>query len=265
MGSGIIDEPQWARTAEGKVALRLIEQWKTGLTEQGDIVLGFTSTMGNDPATAAGEASRLQFICTRDDALEIARTILRAIAFSEPSAYSKPTDSSAFAAFRDRIRSPMLRAMADDWNQARGKRRMPSWNEINPGITAPYLGSMWGFDRDRASGEFIGRLAGSHILQTFCRNFLGTPLRDLHHGHVFEVAHASLTRAVSAPACCRFSGKLFRTGGKLVAGERLLLPIGADPMRPDGVLGASCYGSYTPSRPPAPIEPLRGRPDWCPV
>jgi hypothetical protein len=122
---------------------------------------------------------------------------------------------------------------------------------------------MWGFDRDRASGEFIGRLAGSHILQTFCRNFLGTPLRDLHHGHVFEVAHASLTRAVSAPACCRFSGKLFRTGGKLVAGERLLLPIGADPMRPDGVLGASCYGSYTPSRPPAPIEPLRGRPDWC--
>ena len=38
---------------------------------------------------------------------------------------------------------------------------------------------MWGFDRDPASGEFVGRLAGRTIMLGYRKNVLGTPLRDL--------------------------------------------------------------------------------------
>src|SRR5215469_9685878 len=75
--------PSWARTADGKVMLRLIEEWETGLTEHGDVALSLTSTLGNDPQVQSGETYRSQFICTRDDAKAIAHMILRTLAFSE--------------------------------------------------------------------------------------------------------------------------------------------------------------------------------------
>src|SRR3954465_4379193 len=127
MGSDSTDEQEWTRTPTGKVALRLIEQWKAGLTEQGDSVPGFTSRGGNGPAIPSGEVSRSQFICTQEDALQIARMLLRTLAFCEQA------DTSDFGAFRNRIKSPALRALADDWNEARGARKMPCWSDINPG------------------------------------------------------------------------------------------------------------------------------------
>jgi hypothetical protein len=255
----IVNEQPWARTEAGKVILRLIEGWEAGITEHGDIAICLTSKIGNNPAIPSHEVHRAQFICTAEDAKQIAHMLLRTAAFAQKDG------ASDFIAFRNTIQSPVLRALADDWNQARGTRRMPSWKDIQPASTAPYLGCMWGFDQDASSGEFIGRLAGSQILQSFCKNFLGTPLRDLHQGHVFKVAHDSLTRVVSEPGCCRFSGRLFRISGKLFRGERLLLPIGADPSRPDGVLGASSYDHYPPLREAEHVEPLRGRTDWCRV
>lgn len=228
----------WSRTADGKVILRLIEEWDAGLTEHGDIALCLTSTLGNDPDVPSGETYRSQFICTREDAMAIAHMILRTLAFSEAE------QASDFATFRARIRSPALRALADDWNAARGTRRMPFWDDVRPDATAPYLGSMWAFDYHRGSGEFTGRLAGSAIMQNFGRSFLGTSLRDLHTAPAFETAQAVLMRTVSEPACSRWSGGLYKIGDKIVEGERLLLPMGADAAHPDGVLGASQFDSF---------------------
>src|SRR6478609_206543 len=122
MGFDILGR-RWLRAGDGKVILRLIEQWKAGLTEHGDVVLGLVSSVGNDPATPPGQPSRAQFICSRDDARDIARMILRALSFSEPA------EIFDFDAFRDRIRTPALRALADDWHKARGARRLPAWRD----------------------------------------------------------------------------------------------------------------------------------------
>jgi hypothetical protein len=217
--------------------LRLIEEWEAGLTEHGDVALCLTSTLGNDPEVPSGETYRSQFICTREDAKAIAHMILRTLAFSEAE------QTSDFGAFRDKIRSPALRALADDWNAARGARRMPSWDDVVPDAAAPYLGGMWAFDYHQSIGEFTGRLAGSAIMQNSGKSVLGMPLRDLHSPSALEAAQAVLMRTVSEPACSRWSGGLYRIGDKIIEGERLVLPMGADAAHPDGVLGASHFDS----------------------
>jgi hypothetical protein len=232
------DNLSWSRTADGNVILRLIEEWEAGLTEHGDLALCLTSTLGNDPEVPSGETYRSQFICTREDAKAIAHMILRTLAFSEAE------QAPDFAAFRDKIRSPALRALADDWNAARGARRMPSWDDVIPDAAAPYLGYMWAYDYDRDNREFTGRMAGGTIMQNFGRSFLGTKLRDLHPPLAFEAVQAVLMRTLSEPACSRWSGALYRIGDTIVEGERLILPIGADPDHPDGVLGASHYDDF---------------------
>ena len=253
MGSDSIDE-RWARSPDGNVILRLIEDWRSGLTEHGDVVLGFTTSPGNDPAAAPGQIARPQFLCTREDARDIAQTILRALTLDEKA-------SPGFAAFTGRIRSPALKALADDWDKARQGRRMPRWDEINPGLTAPYRGCMWGFDHE--NGAFTGRLAGRHIMQAMGQNFLGTPLAAMHPPHVLGPAQAICARIVSDPACVLFTGNLFRDGEKLVQGERLVLPVGADPACPDGIVGASWYDNYPLARRPEQVNLLFDKADWC--
>ena len=57
MGHEILDK-QWTRTPDGKVILRLIEEWEAGVTEHGDVAFSFVSTVGNDPGIATGERHR---------------------------------------------------------------------------------------------------------------------------------------------------------------------------------------------------------------
>ncbi len=252
-----LDSQDWARTPDGKVILRLIEEWEAGATQDGDIALCLTSRLGNDPGLLSGERHRAQFICTRDDARAIAHMILRTLAFSQME------QTSGFAAFQHRIQAPALRALIEDWNKARRNRRMPSWGDFKPAADAPYLGGIWAFNHDRASGEFIGRLAGKNIMLGFGKSLLGTPLRALHPPHVYDQAHASFIGVISQPACLRFSGGLFKIGDKIVKGERLILPMGVDPEQPDGVLGASWYEGYPLQRTPDKAELLHERADWC--
>ena len=255
VGSNIFDEQQWARTPSGKIILRLIEEWEAGVTEHGDIALSFTSTLGNDPDMAAGEEHRAQFICTRDDARAIAQMLLRAIAFSETE------QPSGFDHFVSRIKSPALQAVARHWNQARRERRMPSWEDIRLDTLGPHLGRIWGFDYDAAAGTFTGRLAGSNIMLGFGKSFLGTPLRDLHPPHVFEAAQANFLQIVTEPACCLWSGKLFRLDDKVIEGERLILPMAAGG-KAAGLLGASDYENYPLSRRPEHAELIHDTVDW---
>jgi hypothetical protein len=257
VGSNIFDEQEWARTPSGKIILRLIEEWEAGVTEHGDIALSFTSTLGNDPGMTAGEEHRAQFICTREDARAIAQMLLRAIAFSESG------QASGFDNFVSRIKSPALRAVARHWNQARGDRQMPSWDEIKLDTLGPQLGRIWAFDYDAGTSAFIGRLAGSNIMLGFGKSFLSTPLRDLHSAaHVFEECQANFLQIVSEPACCLWSGKLFRMGDKIVEGERLILPMGAGG-KAIGILGASDYQNYPLSRTPEHVELIHDSVDWC--
>jgi hypothetical protein len=75
----------------------------------------------------------------------------------------------------------------------------------------------------------------------FGKSFRGTPLRDLHSPTVFEVAQANFVCVITEPACCRWSGRLFRVGDQFIEGERILMPIGSDDLLPDGIFGASDF------------------------
>lgn len=255
MGADSFNAQHWTRTPGGKIILRLIEEWDAGVTEHGDIAMCFTSTIGNDPGIPPGK-HRSQFICTREDARAIAHMILRTLAFSEAG------QPSGFAAFRNRIQSAALRALADDWNKARAGRHMPAWKDINPPSTAPYLGGMWGFDYDAGTGDFTGRLSGSTIMLALGRSLLGTRIGELYAGATLETVQTNLTRVVREPACVYFTGVIGWIGDQQIEGERLILPVGADPARPDGVLGATHSEHHLMMRPPQKIEPVCNIADW---
>lgn len=254
----MIERKQWSRTPEGKIILRLIEEWEAGVTEHGDIVLSFSSSLGNDPAAPTGEMARSQFICTQDDAKQIARMLLRTLAFTDQP------DPADFDAFHGRMKSIALQTVARHWNKARGTRRMPSWNDLQADCIAPHLGFIWAYDYDRADEVFTGRLSGSNIMMGFGRNFLGAPLHALYQPRVAEIMQSLLVRIVSEPACVRFSGNLFRIGEHVFQGERLMLPMGSDADHPDGVLGVSHWDDIVISTPEN-FEVLFDRADWCKI
>jgi len=108
--------------------------------------------------------------------------------------YSKAmTDSAAgFIAFRNTIQSPALRAIADHWDEARGTRRLPSWDRLKPSRLGEHLSSAWAFDYDRGANLFTGRLAGSNIMVGIGKSFQGILLSDLHKPETFALVQAYL-------------------------------------------------------------------------
>jgi hypothetical protein len=58
---------------------------------------------------------------------------------------------------------------------------------------------------------------------------------------VFDGAYYFLSKVVATPAAGRCNGRLFTIGSKVVVGERIALPLAADGINGDAVLGASDY------------------------
>jgi len=166
-----------------------------------------------------------------------------------------------FPAFRNAIQSPTLRAVADHWDRARAGRRMPSWAGLSPAKLGEHLSSVWAFDYDSGANLFTGRLAGSNIMVGIGKSFQGVALSELHPPRVFAEVQDYFLRAVHEPACCRWSGKLFRIDSKDIEGERIILPMG-DGDGPGGVLGASWY-EYPIWRTPSGLELIHDIADWC--
>lgn len=144
-----------------------------------------------------------------------------------------------FSALTSRIESAALRAVVDHWQQARADKPMPAWSDLSPSAIAPYLKQLWAFRYDRQTGEFTARLAGSRVVVGFGDSFRGTPLKQLHPPHVFELAQQQMSKVVLEPAIYRSSGKLFKVGEHVIEGERIILPLASNGHHGDGVLGAS--------------------------
>ncbi len=166
---------------------------------------------------------------------------------------------NGFDAFLSRIQSPPLQAVAGHWLAARRDRRMPGWSDLSPSGMARHLTMVWAFKYDRARGEFTSRLAGNRIMTGFGRGFRGTPLKDLHPPHVFEIAQAHMTRLVSDPALYYCSGRLFKAGDRVVEGERIMMPLASDGSDGDGALGATAYESQNIT---GPVEVVVGNIEW---
>lgn len=140
-----------------------------------------------------------------------------------------------------RIQSPPLRAVAQAWNQARGGKPMPGWENLSASTLHPYGKMLWGFAYDRKSGVFTGCLAGRRLGAWVGENFHGGQLQDLHSPANYPEAQRILTRIVTTPLAFRSSGCLFKADGFVINGERIVLPLAEDGQNGDGVLGASAY------------------------
>jgi hypothetical protein len=170
-----------------------------------------------------------------------------------------------FAAFRSRITSPALLAIADHWQEARGDALMPSWSQIRPSCIAPHLTRVWSFRYDRQNNEFTGRLAGNRIMAGFNKSFRGTPLKELHAPPVLEQVHANLLRLVLEPCIYRSTGKLFRQGVYTSEGERIALPLADDGSHGDGALGASEYDPVPAAVAGQPVVLIHDLEEWHPL
>lgn len=164
-----------------------------------------------------------------------------------------------FQAFRGTVKSPALLAVVQHWHQVRGRKRMPNWTDLSSAALTPHFELLWGFQHNPETGDFNGRLAGKHVKDWLGANFWGASLKDLHAPHVFADSHRFLFNVVSTPAAGRCSGRLFTIGGAAVTGERIALPLAADGLTADAVLGASAY--ETPIS-PGPVELIHENAEW---
>jgi hypothetical protein len=170
--------------------------------------------------------------------------------------------AAGFENFIAGIESKALRAIAGHWNDVRGRKPMPGWNDISSSALAPYFKILWAFTFNRQSGEFVGRIAGRQIKDWFGTGFSGHKLSDIHPPHMVTETHALLTKVVTLPAAGRTSGRLATVGGHTITGERIALPLATDGTNADGILGAS---DYTAPPGPAPFELIHENIVWCPI
>ncbi|MBN9546231.1 MAG: PAS domain-containing protein [Alphaproteobacteria bacterium] len=152
-----------------------------------------------------------------------------------------------FKAFKDSISSPAIRQVAIHWNEARRSGLMPAWSDIRPAAMAEQLPIIWSYRFDRDRKEFTARLAGDHIEQIFGKSFRKLSLGDAHSEGSFSWAHALLERVVTEPALHRSYGRVFKHLGRSGYGERIALPLSADGVVSDGILGATEYHYFRPA------------------
>src|SRR5579872_2909944 len=102
-----------------------------------------------------------------------------------------------FSEFRSRVASSALQAIADHWRQACKDKAMPAWSDLSPSGLAPHFKRLWAFKYDPVGGDFTARLAGTRAMVGFGKSFRGTPLKELHPPHIFELAQAHMTKVVT--------------------------------------------------------------------
>ena len=171
-------------------------------------------------------------------------------------------NASDLSAFVSRFHSADLRAVFKFWDICRGRQPFPSWPQLEGQLHALTSEKIWAFEYNRSAGDFTARFARNIPVVGFGKNFRGTRLQDLHTADVYETARAVFLRVLTEPACCRWSGRLFKAGDQIVEGERILMPVGSSEMsRPDGIFGASDFDfpvTGTPER----LELMHDIGDW---
>ena len=147
----------------------------------------------------------------------------------------------AFADFVARIVSPDLRRVAVHWNEARGGRCMPAWQDLKPAAIAPQLPLVWSYRYDAAGDDFVGRLAGDVIARIFGQGFKGVRMSALQPKIDVSFLMARSRRVIRGPALFRSDGDVFHQPDRHGYGERIIMPLSDGGGMADGVFGATHY------------------------
>jgi hypothetical protein len=149
----------------------------------------------------------------------------------------------SFEDFARAIASPELKHIAQHWDERRGLREMPSWDDIRPSQIAAQLPYLWVYKYDRATDTFTGRLAGDRIEHVFAKSFRGTPMTELYPPKDYPRLFARTKRVACEPALFLGRGMVFSHVDHFGQGERIMMPLADDGVLGDGVLGATLYDS----------------------
>ena len=107
--------------------------------------------------------------------------------------------SGNFANFIACISSPALRAVAQHWHEARGQRRMPSWDDIPFSVFSPYDKLLWAYAYDPNASVFTGRFTGPRWGKWAGTDFPGKRLEDIHSLVNYRNTHSLLTVVATTP------------------------------------------------------------------
>lgn len=151
----------------------------------------------------------------------------------------------SFQTFERMIVAPSLKQIALHWNEARGRRLLPGWQDIRPSAIAANLSCIWSYKYDRRSDSFTGRLAGDTIEAVFGKSFRGTAMKYLFDLDGFAFFFARHKRVVTEPCFFHGMGSVFSRLHRVGVGERIILPLSDSGMEGDGILGATLYNAST--------------------
>lgn len=147
----------------------------------------------------------------------------------------------SFPDFHQAIVSPDLQAIAAHWGAVRGGKRMPAWADIDPTAIARHLRYVWAWKYDRATGEFINRLAGEEIVHAFGKSPRGRKMTEFFAPEVYHSFLPWHLRVMQAPAFLHGAGKVYSNLDRNFTGERIMMPLSEDGETGDGILGATIY------------------------
>ena len=147
----------------------------------------------------------------------------------------------SFSAFEQGIESKSLRVVARHWEQVRGARAMPGWNDLRLPDIEKLIPITWFYTYDRAADRFTGRQAGVNIEQIFGKTFTGTPMEELYPSLDYPRLFMRARRLVCTPEFYRGAGMVFDHLDHSGQGERIMLPLASDGVHGDGLMGATVY------------------------
>jgi hypothetical protein len=161
----------------------------------------------------------------------------------------------SFQSFFDTIQSESLRVLAQQWADARGKRRMPAFRDIDPVRIGRHLRYVWAWRYDRVTESFTGRLAGEEIDRAFGRSLRGMKMTEFYPPDVFGVVFPRHQRVVIEPSFFHGTGMIFARMGYSMVGERISLPLAEDGETGDGIIGGTYYTALPPVQEERPLGP----------
>ena len=137
------------------------------------------------------------------------------------------------------IKSQRLRLLLDHYLAARGDKRMPSRQDIDPVQLGPVLPIIWVSVYEPQSNTFRYRLAGENVNEIFGLSVAGHLLSDFLDADRFKVTNETFLRILSEQAALLARGPIYRCTDRIAMGERLALPLSSDGETADGLIGAT--------------------------
>lgn len=136
---------------------------------------------------------------------------------------------------------PTTRCLVDYWDRLRGRRRMPSFSDVDP-VDIPWaLASIFVIRSLDDGSRFEYRLSGEEINRRYGKNLAGKSAADLFRGQAADVVAARWRRVAGQPAACRVLSRHHTVDDRWALGDRILLPLSSNGVTADHILGHVIY------------------------